>query len=76
MIQITLIDAIRFNTSNKEFCLYDLKDGLITNYRLTNNIDKWFKEFSHMIILKELKKDIQIISFNSYITVDNKIKYE
>ena len=64
MIKIKVIDLIRLNNSSKQFLLYDLQNNIITNYRLTNNIDNWFKHYKHMTILQELKKELKVLTIN------------
>ena len=64
-IQVSLLDCIRINNSKKEFILFNTVNNKITEFRLTNNIDQWFKHYENMRLTDVIKKEIKYLSINN-----------
>ena len=64
-IRVKLETLIRINNSNKEFIMFNTKDGFMTDYRLTNNIDYWYNKYESMRLTDVIKKEIKYLSINN-----------
>lgn len=64
-IQVSIFDAIRINNSKKEFILFNTINDKMTDFRLTNNIDQWYKHYDSMRLTDVIKKEIKYLSINN-----------
>lgn len=60
-LKIRLQEQIRIINSNKDFILFDLNDekNKITCYKLTNDLQRYKKNFKHFRVVSTLKNEIR-----------------
>ncbi len=62
-IKINLLQALKINKSNKDFILFDYdKNNKLTNFVLTNDLQRFRKQFKTFRVISCIKSNINTIT--------------
>jgi hypothetical protein len=62
-IKINLLQALKINKSNKDFILFDYdKNNKLTNFVLTNDLQRFKKQFKTFRVISCIKSNINTIT--------------
>ena len=61
-IQINLMQAIKINQSNKDFILFNHSDGKLTEFCLTNDYNRFKKDYQTFRVISCIKTNINTIT--------------
>ena len=63
-ITIKLSDQIRINNSNKDFIHFDVSDGKLRTFKLSNEITRYRNSFQQFRVLNIFKKELSNKTIN------------
>ncbi len=63
-ITIKLIDQIRINNSNKDFIHFDISNGKLKAFKLSNEITRYRNSFEQFRVLNIFKKELSNKTIN------------